>query len=375
MVRAPRRLAICLLVALAGFDLLQILAALRVPGRQDFFGLWSFARFIHENQAAGLYDPVGLGLYQHRLAPDFTTFYPFAYPPDMLLPLWPFGALPYREAWVVWLGMSAALFAMACWSLLRGSRRWRGFGMALVLLAPASLMNAITGETGYFAAALLAGGFALLPARPVLAGLLFGLLSLKPQIAVLLPFALAGVGAWRSLFAATVSALALALLSCVAFSPQLWLVWAHALPVYQGLVGQNARLYGLMTNISALPLSLGAGPLFSESLQLAASAMLAGGCYAAFRWGSYRLAVAALLAGTQAAAMHVLVYDAAAASLVPLLLLEQYGPRLTVAELLLGGAALAAPFFADGGVGPANLAGLVYAGVSLRLAWLACRGA
>ena len=61
---------------MAGLDLLQILAALRVPGRQDFFGLWSFARFIHENPAAGLYDPVRLNLYQHRLAPDFTTFYP-----------------------------------------------------------------------------------------------------------------------------------------------------------------------------------------------------------------------------------------------------------------------------------------------------------
>lgn len=366
MERVPRRLALYVLAALAGLDALQILAALRVPGRQDFFGLWSFGRFIHENPAAGLYDPAGLNLYQHRLAPDFSTFYPFAYPPDMLILLWPFGALPYHAAWGLWLGASAALFAAACWGLLRGPAQWRGFGVALALLAPASLMNAITGETGYFTAALLTGGFALLPVRPVLAGLLFGLLSLKPQMAVLLPFALAGLGAWRALLAALISALGLAALSCLVFPPQLWSIWLHALPAYQGLVGQNIRLYGLMTNISALPLRLGASPYVSEALQLAASALLAAGCFLAFRSGRYRLAVAALLTGTQAAAMHALIYDAPAASLAPLLLLEQYGTKLAIQDILLGIAVLAAPFL--------EIPGLIYAAASLRLAWLACRG-
>lgn len=363
MERAPHRLALYVLAALAGLDVLQILVALHVPGRQDFFGLWSFGRFIHDHLAAGLYDPVGLNLYQQRLAPDFSTFYPFAYPPDMLLLLWPFGALPYHVAWAAWLGTSAALFAIACWGLLRGP--WRGYGVGLALLAPASLLNAITGETGYFTAALLVGGFALLPARPVLAGLLFGLLSLKPQMAVLLPFALAGLGAWRAMLAALVSALGLAALSCLVFPPQLWSIWLHALPAYQGLVGQNTRLYGLMTNISALPLRLGAPPQLSEALQLATSAILVVGCFLAFRSGRYRLAVAALLTGTQAAAMHALIYDAPAASLAPLLLLEQFGAKLAVNDILLGIIVLSAPFL--------GVPGLIYAAASLRLAWFACR--
>jgi hypothetical protein len=232
-------------------------------------------------------------------------------------------------------------------------------------LAPASGVNAVLGETGYFTAAALVAGFALLPGRPLWAGVLFGALLLKPQLAVLLPFALLGLRAWRALFAMIGTALGLAALSCLLFSPQLWPAWLGALPVYQGLVGQNPRLFGLMIDLGALPLRLGAPPGMSMALQLGVSAALALGCFFAFRRGDYRLALAALFTGALAAAPHALLYDAPAATLAPLLLWERYGAALKIGDILLNIAVMAAPFL--------GIPGVVYATASLRLAWLACR--
>ena len=59
--------------------------------------------------------------------------------------------------------------------------------------------------------ALFAGGLANLNTRPLVAGLLFGLLAYKPQFGVMIPLALAAGHYWRSFAAAAVTVLFLAL--------------------------------------------------------------------------------------------------------------------------------------------------------------------
>ena len=55
---------------------------------------------------------------------------------------------------------------------------------------PPVFLCLMQGQTGLLAAALLGGGLLALRPRPVLAGVLFGLLTVKPQLGLLLPFAL-----------------------------------------------------------------------------------------------------------------------------------------------------------------------------------------
>ena len=134
--------------------------------------------------------------------------------------------------------------------------------MLLALLAsPASLLCGVTGETAYFTSALLLFGFAALPTRPLLAGLAFGLLTLKPQLGVLIPFFLLARGDWRAILAASATALGLVALSCLAFPPSLWLLWAHTLPTYQT---QYFTGHGLNLNIIVTPaanlVTLGVAP-------------------------------------------------------------------------------------------------------------------
>src|SRR5436305_707287 len=76
-----------------------------------------------------------------------------------------------------------------------------------VIGTPAAFFNVYGGQNAYFTAALLAGGLLVLDRRPVIGGICFGCLAYKPHMAMLVPFALAASGRWRSFAAAAAAAI------------------------------------------------------------------------------------------------------------------------------------------------------------------------
>jgi alpha-1,2-mannosyltransferase len=69
---------------------------------------------------------------------------------------------------------------------------------------------------------LLGGGLVLLDRRPLLAGVLLGLLAYKPQFGLMIPLVLVATGRWRTLAAAMVTVAGLALATTLAFGPEVW---------------------------------------------------------------------------------------------------------------------------------------------------------
>ena len=63
------------------------------------------------------------------------------------------------------------------------------------LAFPAVLINIGHGQNGLLTAALLGGALAMLDRRPIVAGILFGLLAYKPQFGLMIPLVLAASGA------------------------------------------------------------------------------------------------------------------------------------------------------------------------------------
>jgi len=51
-----------------------------------------------------------------------------------------------------------------------------------LIAAPAAMVNIYVGQNGFFTAALMIAGLLSLERRPVLAGILFGLRTIKPQL-------------------------------------------------------------------------------------------------------------------------------------------------------------------------------------------------
>jgi hypothetical protein len=304
------RLTIFLTAALnASIALWAIL--LRPSLNSDFLAFWSFPRFAAAFPVAGLYDADKLTAFQQTLYPGFHSFYPFLYPPTFLLVSWWLKFFAFPTAQALWTAGGLAALLAAGWTLFPPG--WRAAALLAMLASPASLLNFMTGETAYFTTALLLAGFALLPKRPMLAGIAFGLLTLKPQLGVLVPLALLARGEWRAIATAAIVALALVALSCAVFPPGLWLTWAHTLPTYQA---QYFAATGLNLNIIVTPaanlVSLGLLPRSAWMVQAAVSLAVAAIVFWVFRRSTYPLAVAALLCGGFLAVPHAYAYDSVA---------------------------------------------------------------
>jgi hypothetical protein len=84
------------------------------------------------------------------------------------------------------------------------------------------LINIGHGQNGFLTAALLGGALVVLDRRPIIAGILIGLLVYKPQFGLMIPLALLAGGRWRAIVAATTTVILLTLATTIAFGPQVW---------------------------------------------------------------------------------------------------------------------------------------------------------
>ena len=84
------------------------------------------------------------------------------------------------------------------------------------------LVNAGHGQNGFLTAALIGGALVMLDRRPAVAGILFGLLSYKPQFGLMIPLVLIATQRWRAFGFAAITVAALAAVSTVAFGPTVW---------------------------------------------------------------------------------------------------------------------------------------------------------
>jgi len=143
----------------------------------------------------------------------------FHYPPTFLLLVLPLAMLPYVASWVVFEAVT-----LCCYLTVIRRIAPVNAGLWLALTFPAVIINLMCGQNGFLTTALIGGGLLLLDRRPLLAGLLFGLMAYKPQFAVLIPVALIVARRWRALTATAITAIVFAAVSLVVFGAPVW--WA-----------------------------------------------------------------------------------------------------------------------------------------------------
>src|SRR6185503_12407552 len=148
-------------------SVVALVTILSDPYQMDFVSYWAGAQLAITGNPAGAYD-VALHRDVELGAIPLHGALPFGYPPCFLLPLAPFGLLSYPVAAFDWVLLT---FAAYCAAL----RRWAPAMPWLALSFPPLMVNVITGQSGFLIAAVLIGGMALLPKRPLLAGALLGL--------------------------------------------------------------------------------------------------------------------------------------------------------------------------------------------------------
>ncbi len=167
----------------------------------DFTVFWTASHLALQGHAAAVYDPSS---FFHAEVAQFGEYVrnrtlPWLYPPTMLLFVVPVALVPFLPAYFLFFAGSLLCYACAI-SRLSGLRTHLPAprAAALVILAYSAVFTSVVfGQNSVLTAGIAALALHLLGRRPIVAGVLIGLLAIKPQMAMVFPFVLIATRAWR----------------------------------------------------------------------------------------------------------------------------------------------------------------------------------
>ncbi len=233
------------------------------PLGTDFSNVYAAGTYVLDGEPAAPFDPARQYAREQEIFGSATPFYGWHYPPFFLGVAAALALLPYVPALVLWQVATLLLYLLAIRAIvmaeslprspdeptgpasggpddrLRDIRGQRGddgtvdpgfrfahpgykLWLLLALAYPAVFVNLGHGHNGLLTAALIGGALVLLDRRPLIAGILFGLLVYKPQFGILIPLVLVATGRWKCFAAAAFTVAALALVTTLAFGSEVW---------------------------------------------------------------------------------------------------------------------------------------------------------
>ena len=293
------------------------------PAYTDFTTMWISGIEALRGEAARLYDSTEFLKIQAGLLGEKPYFYPnWPYPPTVLLIAAPFSVLPYLYAFLTWdmatlLGLLIVVYLIA--------RRLSA--IALVLASPFTAWNFLAGQNGFLTGSLLGAALLCLERQPVVAGVLIGCLTYKPQFGILVPVALIAGRQWRAFLAAAITTAVLAGLSMVAFGIGAWEMLPTGLLAQKNVVllagGDPNATWGRLQTVYGLIRAFHGGAVFAGLLQAATTVGLALIVWRVWRSPvRYPLKAATLSAAALIATPYAFSYDMAALA-VPVAFLAQ----------------------------------------------------
>lgn len=213
----------------------------------DFANYWIAARLILDGQVTDVFGPHAA--YFSHMQAAFGEDYPWhvwSYPPHYLLLIWPVGLLSYPAAMAAFLSLTAGLYLLAVKAFSGRLDAW-----LLALLLPFAAVNVLAAQNGFLTGSLMLAGLAWRQERPVLSGVAFGLLTVKPQLGLLLPLLLIAERRWSVIGSALATSAAVLVLSLAVFGVDSWLGFVEHTVPYQRLVMDQGT--GIMTAMMLPP--------------------------------------------------------------------------------------------------------------------------
>ena len=228
------------------------------------------------------------------------------YPPTFLLMVLPLSLLSYHLSLVTWTLLTLAAYLSVLWVILPDrSAMW------LSIAFPAAFVNMRDGQNGFVSLALMGGGLLLLERRPILAGLLLGVLSYKPQFGILIPIVLAATGHWRAFASATVTILGLAAVTDFVFGWDTWRAFLVSMPITSHrLLVEGSIGFGKMQSVFGAARVWGASLATSYMLQGSVGLATLGTVLWVWRERvPFSMKAAALVTGTLLVTPYMVDYD------------------------------------------------------------------
>ncbi|MGF6918394.1 glycosyltransferase family 87 protein [Paraburkholderia sp. 40] len=272
---------------------------------RDYIAFWSASQLALQGHAAHAYSAKVLGAVEKSMLPDLKGTLPWLYPPTFLLFLYPAALLPYEPSAWLFFGLTLIAFVVAINSIVPGK-----ISTLLALAFPGVIISALSGQNGLLTASLMGSGLALLPRRPVWAGVSLGLLCIKPHLAVLIPLALICSRSWRTLVVTGSIAAVLSALSVGLFGVETLAAFVHSIGEIQGIVISDSKLLPRIPTFFALARQLSMPAAAAYALQAASACLaVASVVYVWSRPAAHELRAATLVCATLAFTPYLYDYD------------------------------------------------------------------
>ena len=273
----------------------------------DLAALWAGARMAMHGQAVEAFNQPLLQTYMGEMFEFGGGLLHWRYPANLHVVIAPLGLLPFTVMFGVVLAASVAAM-------------WRAFapiadkipgGLNLILTAPVCLYTLTTGQIALLFVAALGGGLvALAQGHRRRAGLLLGLLCLKPSLAPVAVIAAIASRDWTTLAWATVSGVGLAVAGTLAFGIEHWEVFFASLAMIQEEAARNMIFTDRMVSPFAMFHALGMPTDLALSVHLVIAIGVAIGVAVLWaRVGDFNLKAAALGLAIPLATPYVHFYE------------------------------------------------------------------
>ncbi|GAA4743261.1 glycosyltransferase family 87 protein [Sphingomonas daechungensis] len=284
------------------------LDALGRPPGTDFSNVWTAGRMVLDGKAPFVWSwPEHFAVQRAVHGREEVDVFGWHYPPPFLLIATALATLPYVPALIAWQISTLAPLTVMIWRLLP-----RRETLLLTLGAPVALICLTHGHNGFLTALLLGGGLALMDRRPFLAGILFGCLIYKPQLALIIPALLLADRNWRAIAGAFLSAAILVAATLLVWGLPVWQAFFDSLPLTRAVViEQGVTGWHKIMSPFATVRMWGGGLTMSYAVQLAATiASITAVVVLTCRKADADLRNALVCAATLLSTPYVLDYDA-----------------------------------------------------------------
>lgn len=283
----------------------------------DFSVFWTASHMMLNGSPAAVYDYPTFARAESALFGAYVNhgFLPWLYPPTLLLLVTPLALVPYTLCYLLFVCVSAWLFATGTLGVSGFAVHFRRSRIAgLVVLAyPGVFAAAVVGQNALITAALMAFAVRWTERSPVRAGICIGLLAIKPQLAMLFPVVLIATRAWKTMWTAAISAAVFAGLSVLVCGMQSLRAFMVMTGVARDIVLEHETMYWLASPTPFAVLRLADASIAMAYISQVSCALIAAvaACYVWQRTQDLRMRAAAIAVATLLANPYVWFYELA----------------------------------------------------------------
>ncbi len=347
----------------------------------DFVYFYGIGHLANEHSAAKLYDyGLQLKIFNETEPLQDGTWGPSPYPPFVALFFSPFARIPFRLAYLLWLGISLALYLVGVMATIKDTfpkERLKGsLALCFALAYPPFLMNTLmNGQLASVAVCCTGLAIALEKrSKPIMSGLALSVLAYKPTLLILILPMLLLTRRLKALVGFMAGSVILVLVSTASMGAQVWPVYAQFLRLFGQVSrteGRSALLRWQFVDLNSMSYAVAGGRSTFGLIVLIGVAVVALLWLATLLWKSasggkqvQSLAWAAVLTWTLVLNIYVPIYDSV---LLTVALLLTFGALrelernfaevwfLSVAFLIIGVSWITEPIAKNYGIQPLTI--------------------